>query len=1041
MINTYPAITLDGVDDTYSFPISFNDTDYVIILVYSYIGSQTIDKRLINGSNNWFLGPLNGSRHGFYNGSYNFGKGVDSAQFVVHTAFSKQDTARNIINDSLYGFHVGGFSPGNSVVFSSNAVNAQLAELLYYEGQVEDSMVDVLNQYLMDRYAPPVNLGNDRVVCSFPDSIGVDMDYALDFQWSTGDTTPSTIINSAGTYYLTITDQFERISVDSVNFIQDTDDYQVNFGFEDSTICQGDELSLDLYYEQYQYNWSTGDTTPAVNLNIAGMYTVTVTNCLNNTSIDTINLITNEPRFSLGPDSTTCHNIQITLFADSNFSSVTYSWSTGDVSPTIVVDSGATYQLTVTDNFNCTFSDQIAVTVDSSLYDLSLGPDTLLCEGNFISLYGDQQFITSYLWGSGNTNPAERVDTAGTYSLFVTSTRCEYRDTVIVGIKGLAPTADFNSQNFCFLDSVLFTNTSFAPTGDTLTNYLWDFGGLDSISTENSQYQFPDTGLYRVKLKVTTDKQCEDTTSTLIDINPLPTVDFDLNGSCSKRPVQFISQSIVPEGSIQVYLWDFGDGRFSSLQNPHHIYDSLGSYDVKLETTTNFGCLDSATLTFNINPSPVVSYVSGNQCFGDTTELLSTSTIAAGEIVEYTWFTNNQQISDSIASILYLNPGKEQIVLLARSDSSCLSLLRDSIDIFESPIANFIAPDVCAGESIVVQDSSTSGNDTISSYFYELVGNGINEISNDQNPIFQIDDVGSYTLKQIVETQNLCVDSTSQIVQSNQRPTADYRFINNGSGSPYTLEVENNSSGAQSYLWSSGDGRFSTDEEAEFVYTEVGEYDVQLISSSSDNCSDTTVNTLRVLPYFLDAALQDARLIKDLDGSSKFRIQLANNGNNKIEEVIVEINPENGFGVAEKIEQDINKGNSIFYTLNSFLPNNGDQASFICMTITSVNNVADDVAENNKICFTAFPDRIFLNAYPNPIDDRLIMDFVLLSAGKLTIVLYDAQGREVARPLDDQFFEEGYHQETLNAEAFRSGTYILRFDFEGFTDEMKLIKR
>ena len=99
VINSHPVVTLDGVDDTYAFPITFNDTDYVIILVYSYIGSETFDKRLINGSNNWFLGPLNGSRHGFYNGSYNYGKGVDSAQFVVHHSLCVRGKTRVLCND------------------------------------------------------------------------------------------------------------------------------------------------------------------------------------------------------------------------------------------------------------------------------------------------------------------------------------------------------------------------------------------------------------------------------------------------------------------------------------------------------------------------------------------------------------------------------------------------------------------------------------------------------------------------------------------------------------------------------------------------------------------------------------------------------------------------------------------------------------------------------------------------------------------------------------------------------------------------------
>ena len=46
------------------------------------------------------------------------------------------------------------------------------------------------------------------------------------------------------------------------------------------------------------------------------------------------------------------------------------------------------------------------------------------------------------------------------------------------------------------------------------------------------------------------------------------------------------------------WLWEFGDGNTSSLQNPQHTYAQAGSYTVKLTVTTDCG-IKSTTTTFN----------------------------------------------------------------------------------------------------------------------------------------------------------------------------------------------------------------------------------------------------------------------------------------------------------------------------------------------------------------------------------------------------------------------------------------------------------
>jgi PKD repeat protein len=76
----------------------------------------------------------------------------------------------------------------------------------------------------------------------------------------------------------------------------------------------------------------------------------------------------------------------------------------------------------------------------------------------------------------------------------------------------------------------------------------------------------------------------------------------DANGGISgfvSEPVQFTDLTFDSDGNLS-YLWDFGDGVNSTLQNPSHTYKQDGFYDVRL-TVTDGQYTDSVTLTVIID--------------------------------------------------------------------------------------------------------------------------------------------------------------------------------------------------------------------------------------------------------------------------------------------------------------------------------------------------------------------------------------------------------------------------------------------------------
>lgn len=1039
-LNGFPVVRFDSTDDRFISQIELDGPSFSISSVYNCRENKGRGIRLFNGSNNWLMGPFTGF-YRVFNGGFINGMPIEQYRYVCHSLRSESDTNFNYVNNIFFGQRLSSYPPGNTLTISQNGLNGDLAELIVVNGFVSDSLRSLIDQYLMDKFAPPVNLGGDRIVCAFPDTLILDRDYIRSYQWSNADTTSMTIIDSAGVYYLDAIDEFGRLTSDTIVYYLDTANAPSSFSFSDTTICAGESIEIIAGPKRFGYQWNTGGSTNSLEIDSAGLYQVTVSNCASAISMDSFNVKVNQPRFSLGADRVICFNETYRLESDSVFSNVDYLWSTGDTADFITANSSDSYSLTVVDEFNCSFSDTVVVTSDSNLFTLDLGPDTSLCEGNEIALLGDVPSGLSYLWGTGNTNPTQIVDTAGSYTLRVSDSLCSISDTLLLAIQGQAPTADFSFNELCFGDSVSFVNSSIAPSGDSLISFSWDFAGLTNDTIQNPFYAFPDTGNFLVELKVITDKGCEDTTAKLIDIKPLPQVDFSISGNCTESPLQFTNNSTISQGSLQTFNWDFGDGTQSSLQNPDHTYNSLGNFTVKLLVSSNQGCSDSLLRNFRVNPKPNSAYQLLGSCLGDSTKMISTSTIDTGSIASYTWFINQQVIEDSVAKILFLSGGNKALSFRTESDSGCVELLRDTIEIFRPPLANFSAPDPCDGDSLRVIDSSLAQGDTIESFLYQLYNGQINLTSSQQNPSFELPNLGDYQLKQIVESSNGCRDSLSQSVSLNPNPVADFQILNNGSGIPMTLDVNNTSTLASIYEWTSGDGQNSSLLEPEFLYTDTGTYQLGLIARSDADCRDTLIRELLVLPSLLDAAILDAQILPGLSNDFRIRLQLANQGNNQIEQLLISVLPDADQGLAEVVNVSLYRGQSVYQLLNSIVVNDDPKPSFICFEIESVNGIKDENPLNDRFCLSAFPEQLFLRAYPNPFKEQLEIEFVLLKNSIINISLTDASGKEALSIVNDQAYTSGFNRLTVPTETLTGGVYLLRFQVNGNTNDIKLIKQ
>ncbi len=102
-----------------------------------------------------------------------------------------------------------------------------------------------------------------------------------------------------------------------------------------------------------------------------------------------------------------------------------------------------------------------------------------------------------------------------------------------------------------------------------------------------------------VTLTVTAQNGCESFPQVMnVLVNPEVVADFNYspNGGLGSQPVVFADQS---QNAVQ-WDWTFGDNNTSTMQNPTHIYNTAGSYDIVLIATSPEGCKDTANASVSI---------------------------------------------------------------------------------------------------------------------------------------------------------------------------------------------------------------------------------------------------------------------------------------------------------------------------------------------------------------------------------------------------------------------------------------------------------
>lgn len=275
--------------------------------------------------------------------------------------------------------------------------------------------------------------------------------------------------------------------------------------------------------------------------------------------------------------------------------------------------------------FNCEITMEAIITPQNELSTFET-----FCDGLSINFENTSYGGTNYLWDFGVDTDVTDVsdDFAPTFTFPAPGSY----DVVLVVNPGWTCT-DTSVQTFIVNNSIEndfepplaqciignsydFVGLGDYPSVDEGTSFLWEFG--DNASQDSSFVESPsgisfDTyGWHDVTYTVFYDV-CINSYTDSVFVHAEPTIDFDISDElkCAPYTADFIDLSFAT--STIYYSWEFGDGtELSNLQNPSHIYENPGVYDVNLIIRTDEGCIDTLELEkpnfIEVFPSPISDF-------------------------------------------------------------------------------------------------------------------------------------------------------------------------------------------------------------------------------------------------------------------------------------------------------------------------------------------------------------------------------------------------------------------------------------------------
>ena len=678
------------------------------------------------------------------------------------------------------------------------------------------------------------------------------------------------------------------------------------------------------------------------------------------------------PTVSLGADRTFCVGDSVTL--DAGNAGMTYLWSTGATTKTIVAKTAGAYSVTVRNAQGNPTRDTVNVAVNAFVaasVNISQSPSGIVCAGlpvTFTATPTNGGTTPTYAWLKNGTVVANA--TAATYTssslanndvisaVLTSSLLCKTGspDTsnsitmqVSAGAAAVTVTAaPTTAAPYCAGSSVSFTAT--ASNGGAVPKYKWYVNNV--LSANDSTANFTALNLNNndtVKVQLTSNSLCilGSNTATFkygVTISPnLPVsviVTADKDSICGGQTITFTATPTNGGGS-PAYKW-YRNGILLSGQTNATLATSLieNKDTITCMLTSSQICQSGGPAISNsfitkVKPLPNSNFTSLNS--NRTVSFTSTSTNA----LSYAWsFGDGGTSTSPNPSHTYTADGNFIVSLITNnicgSDTINKNVLVSSLDITVSGVTAPVSACNLTATTVVrirIRNNRAveltnvpvsyqiNGGAIVNEIVPLIAANGLKIHSFTTTADLSTD--GTYNIKGWASLPNDIDNSndTFKVIIFNQSaPNA--LFTSSVTGGDLTLtNTSDEGLLATTYSWSFGDGIISNDKNPSHTYAAAGSYVVSLIATNTCG-SDTLNQTINVTAVGLNNTINAKNVIvypNPNNGQFKidFKLNLKDNVTLKIVNLSGQIVYQNNLGstLSENLSIDLSELASGVYTL------------------------------------------------------------------------------------------------------------------------------
>lgn len=331
-------------------------------------------------------------------------------------------------------------------------------------------------------------------------------------------------------------------------------------------------------------------------------------------------------------------------------------------------------------------------------------------------------------------------------------------------------------------------------TPENATNYLWDFGDGNTSTLPTPTHTYERGGDYEVK--VTVRNACgADSLSQIVPVRDLaPTADFTYSDTTGCTPVNVRFQNASTPDAVS-FQWTFLGGipATSMEENPTVVYETAGSYQVRLIVFDIDGGSDTLVRAFNVDvtPEPTADF-----------EFLATGLSVSFDNLSsdadtYLWDFGDggPSSSDTAPTRVFPETGTYEVSLIALNDCG-----RDTLEVLlsvvEPPAANFVIDTIqgCSIVEVTYQNTTMGDYDRIAWSFQ----GGSPDFSTEERPVVTYTVGGQYEVILVAFNDGGSTTSIQSIdIEISDPPEAGFTI----NAADLVVDIQDNAQNADELCW------------------------------------------------------------------------------------------------------------------------------------------------------------------------------------------------------------------------------------------------